>query len=377
MNPDAFKSPLYVGRPNIGNREKFNDRVNEIFDTRWLSNNGPMVQNFESEIAKFIGIKHCVSVCNATIGMELVANAMELKGSVIVPTYSFIATAHAFRRIGVRPLFVDMNPKSHNIAPEMIEQTIELDTSAIVATHVWGRACEIELIQEIGERRGLPVIYDAAHAFGCSHKGRMLGNFGACEIYSFHATKFLNCFEGGAIVTNNDALAEKLRLMRNFGFQGFDNITEIGTNAKMSEIHAAMGLTNLESIEYFIEINRRNYNAYQDGLRCVPGVKVIEYDPKERNNYQYVVVEIDSNQSGKSRDTIVDFLISKNVIARKYFWPGCHNMPFYRTETSQNVSIRMSNNDRVGCSVIVLPTGETMTEGMISRVCDMIRRLVS
>jgi dTDP-4-amino-4,6-dideoxygalactose transaminase len=377
MNPDAFKSPLYVGRPNIGNREKFHGRVNEIFDTRWLSNNGPMVQKFESEIANFIGIKHCVSVCNATIGMELVANAMELKGSVIVPTYSFIATAHAFRRLGVRPLFVDMDPKSHNIAPEMIEQTIEIDTSAIIATHVWGRACEIELIQEIGERRGIPVIYDAAHAFGCSHKGRMLGNFGACEIYSFHATKFLNCFEGGAIVTNNDVLAEKLRLMRNFGFQGFDNVTEIGTNAKMSEIHAAMGLTNLESIEYFIDINRRNYNAYQDGLRCVPGVKVLEYDPKERNNYQYVVVEIDSNRSGKSRDTIVDFLISKNVIARKYFWPGCHNMPFYRTETSEKVSIRMGNNDRVGCSVIVLPTGETMTEEMISRVCDMIRMQVS
>ncbi len=377
MNTDAFKSPLYVGRPNIGNREKFQSRVNEIFDTRWLSNNGPMVQKFESEIAKYIGIKHCISVCNATIGMELVANAMELKGSVIVPTYSFIATAHAFRRLGIRPLFVDMDPKTHNIASEMIEQTLERDTHAIIATHVWGRACEIELIQEIGERRGIPVIYDAAHAFGCSHKGQMLGNFGTCEIYSFHATKFLNCFEGGAIVTNNDVLAEKLRLMRNFGFQGFDNVTEIGTNAKMSEIHAAMGLTNLESIEHFIDINRRNYNAYQNGLRCVPGVKVIEYDPNERNNYQYVVVEIDSNQTGKSRDAIVDFLISKNVIARKYFWPGCHNMPFYRTEPSQKVSIRMGNNDRVGCSVIVLPTGETVTEEMTSRVCDMIRILVS
>ena len=245
----AFSEPTYVGRPNVGNRQRLLERLESMLDRRWFSNNGPLVQEFEEALATYVGVKHCVSMCNATIAMEIAARALDLRGEVIVPAYTFVATAHAFRWQEIVPVFADMDPETHNLAPDSIERLITPKTTAIVGTHVWGRPCAIEAIEAIACRHGLPVMYDAAHAFGCSHRGRMLGGFGRCEVFSFHATKFLNSFEGGAVATNDDALAERMRLMRNFGFQGFDNVIHLGTNGKMTEVCAAMGLTSLESID--------------------------------------------------------------------------------------------------------------------------------
>ena len=202
----------------------------------------------------------------------------------------------------------------------------------------------------------------------------MLGSFGECEVFSFHATKFLNCFEGGAVVTNNDGLAEKMRLMRNFGFQGFDNVIYLGVNGKMSEVHAAMGLTNLEAVEEIIAINRRNYEAYREGLAGAPGISVIDYDPSERNNYQYVVIEVDPEISPRKRDEIVEALHAENVIARKYFWPGCHKMEPYRS-LQPNAGLHLPETERVAARVIVLPTGQMVAEETILRVCKIIRNV--
>ena len=186
-------------------------------------------------------------------------------------------------------------------------------------------------------------------------------------------TKFINCLEGGAVTTNDDALAEKMRLMRNFGFKGFDNVVYLGVNGKMNEVCAAMGLTNLESMDDIVAVNRRNYLAYREGLASVPGVSVIHYDPAERNNYQYMVIEVDPDVCPRSRDEIIDALHAENIIARKYFWPGCHRMEPYRT-LQPDVWQRLPETERVAAQVIVLPTGQAVNDATVDRICGIIRR---
>ena len=362
---------LYVGRPNIGNRERFLDRVNGILDRRWLSNDGPLLKEFEARIAKFLGVKNVVAMCNATAAIEIACRALDLEGEVIVPSYTFVATANALQWQEITPVFCDMDPATHNIDPVKIERLITPKTTGIVGVHVWGRGCDTDAIEEIAHRRGLKVMYDASHGFACSKGGRMLGTFGECEVFSFHATKFLNCFEGGAVVTNNNELAEKMRLMRNFGFVDYDKAVYLGVNGKMSEIHAAMGLTNFESLDEIISVNQRNYEAYRDGLARVPGISLIDYNPNERNNFQYVVIEVDPEISLRTRDQIVQALHTHNIIARKYFWPGCHKMEPYRS-LQPNASLLLPQTERVAARVIVLPTGQTITQECVKKVINII-----
>ena len=369
---EKLRNALHVGRPNIGNRESFLSKVNAILDRRWLSNDGPLAREFEKKISEFLGVKHAVAMCNATVALEIASRALNLHGEVILPSYTFVATAHALQWQQITPVFCDMNPATHNIDPAKIERLVTPRTTGIIGVHVWGRGCETEAIEEIAARRNLKVMYDASHGFGCTKGGQMLGTFGECEVFSFHATKFLNCFEGGAVVTNNDDLAEKMRLMRNFGFQGFDNVVYLGVNGKMSEIHAAMGLTNLEAIEDIIAINQRNYEAYKNGLAGVSGISVIDYDPAEQNNYQYVVIEVDPELCARNRDEIVEALHAENIIARKYFWPGCHKMEPYRS-LQPNAGLLLPETERIAARVIVLPSGQTVEVETVARVCEVIR----
>ncbi len=243
--PKAFSDPLHVGRPNVGHRSRFLARVDEMFERRMLTNGGPFVTEFEKRICDLAGVRHCIALCNATIALEIAIRALDLRGEVIVPAYTFVATAHALQWQEITPVFADMDPRTHTMDPASVERLITPRTTGVIGVHVWGRACDTDAIGEIAMRRGLKVMFDAAHALGCSHRGQMIGGFGACEIFSFHATKFINCFEGGAVVTNDDALAAKLRLMRNFGFEGYDRVVYLGTNGKMTEICAAMGITSL------------------------------------------------------------------------------------------------------------------------------------
>ena len=366
-----FPEPLHVGRPNIGNKERFLQRINGMLDRRWFSNDGPLVREFESTVAEYVGAKHCIALCNATVGLEIAIRALDLRGEVIVPSYTFIATAHALAWQGIRPVFADIDPKTHNIDPSTVERLITPRTTGIIGVHVWGRPCETDALEDIARRHGLKVMYDAAHAFESSREGVMVGNFGECEVYSFHATKFLNCFEGGAVVTNNDKLAEKVRLMRNFGFQGFDNVVSIGINGKMNEPCAAMGLTSLESIEQLIAINRRNHETYRKQLAGIPGIHLLERETGEHHNYQYIVIEVDELLFGRSRDELVDLLHAQNIIARKYFWPGCHRMQPYATD-DPHASRGLPETERVAARVVVLPTGETVDPSIIERICEII-----
>jgi dTDP-4-amino-4,6-dideoxygalactose transaminase len=371
-----FAHPLHVGRPNIARPERFMERTREMLDRRWLSNNGPLVQEFERAIADFIGAKHCICVCNATIGLEIAVRAAGLSGEVIVPSYTFIATAHALQWQEITPVYADIDPATHNIDPEKVERLITPRTTAILATHVWGRPSAIEALTEITERRGLKLMFDAAHAFGCSHRSRMIGNFGLAEVFSFHATKFLNSFEGGAITTNDDELASKIRLMTNFGFSGYDNVIHLGTNGKMTEVCAAMGLTNLESIQDLVAVNFGNYQTYREGLAGIPGVSLIDYDAVERGNYQYIVAEVDEYKAGLARDALVKCLHAENVLARKYFWPGCHRMEPYRS-LYPNANLLLAETERVAAKVIVLPTGTGVSHADIAVICRIVREALT
>lgn len=366
---------LFVGRPNVGDINRFNARVAQIFETRILSNQGPFVREFESNIAQLLGVRNVIAMCNATVALEIACRALGFRGEVILPSYTFVATAHALQWQEITPVFCDIDPTTHNLDPSCIERLITPRTSGIIGVHVWGRPCDTAKIEEIARRRNLNVMYDASHAFGCTHQGRMIGGFGSCEVFSFHATKFVNCFEGGAITTNDDQLADRLRLMRNFGFVDYDKVIYLGVNGKMSEISAAMGLTSLESLEEFIAVNRQNYLTYQEQLSSINGLKLIQYDFTERNNFQYVVLEVDETVCNSSRDEIVSHLHSKNIIARKYFWPGCHRMEPYKS-LQPNADLLLPKTNYLAAKVIVLPTGQSVDSDTVKRVCKEIRHAV-
>ena len=374
--PPLFSEMLHVGRPNIGDRQSLHRRLDEILDRRWLTNNGPVVQEFEQRLADYLGVRHCITMANATIGLEIAIRALGLTGEVIVPSFTFIATAHALQWQEITPVFCDIDPRTHTIDPAKIEQLITPRTTGIIGVHVWGRACDIEALERIAQKHQLKLLFDAAHAFGSSYRGQRIGIFGDAEVFSFHATKFFNTFEGGAVTTNDDELAGKIRLMKNFGFAGMDNVVYIGTNGKMNEMSAAMGLTSLESLDVFIETNRRNYLAYQRYLAGIPGIKLLTYDEAEDNNYQYIIIEVDEEAAGISRDQLTWLLHAERIRARRYFYPGCHQMEPYRSYYP-NAGLLLPETEALVTRVMSLPTGTAVDEADIQRICQVIGFMVA
>ena len=302
----AFAEPLHVGRPNLGDREKLLQRLNDVLDRRWVTNAGRYVREFEAAIAETVGVRHCIAMCNATVALEILIRAAELSGEVIVPSFTFIATAHALQWQEITPVFADIDPHTHNLDPARVEEMITPRTTGIIGVHLWGRACDVERLQDIAQRHHLKLLFDAAHAFGCSHRGRMAGSFGQGEVFSFHGTKFVNSGEGGAVVTNDDEIAARIRLMKNFGFAGKnDQVVYLGTNGKMSEFCAAFGLTNFEAMAEIIAANRRHYEHYRSELGGLPGISMVDYSTSEKANYQYIVLEVDAETAGISRDSLL------------------------------------------------------------------------
>lgn len=371
--PPAFSEKLHVGRPNIGDKAEFLKYVDQIFDSKWLSNNGPLVQQLEERIANHHQVKHCIAMCNGTIALEIAIRALGLSGEVILPSYTFIATAHALQWQEITPVFADIDPFTHCLDPESVRKMITPKTTGIIGVHLWGHTAPVDELQQIADEHNLKLMFDAAHAFGCSYKGQMVGNFGEAEVLSFHATKLFNTFEGGAVLTNNDELAEKMCLMRNFGFAGMDNVIYPGTNGKMIEIAAAMGLVNLDSLDSVIQRNQQNYEAYQQGIQGLTGISLFEFDKAEKNNFQYVVLEV-SKDCPVSRDEIVAALHAENILARKYFWPGCHEMLPYR-ELNPHAGFFLSNTEIVAGQVVVLPTGMAMSKKSIQLICEVLKTI--
>lgn len=374
-NQPEFSQVLHVGKPNIGDRKKLYSRIDDMLDRNWLTNNGPFVKELEKRISDYLDVKHCIAMCNGTVALEIVTRALGMSGEVIVPSLTFVATAHALQWQEVTPVFCDVDPVSCTIDPNQIERFITPRTSGIMGVHLWGKPCHVEAIESVAMKNNLRLVFDASHAFGCSHRGKRIGGFGDAETLSFHATKFINSFEGGAVVTDNDELAEKIRFMKNFGFKGMDDVAYIGTNGKMSEISAAMCLTSLDNIDGFVSANQKNYYAYQNGLEGIRGIRIRDVDSGEENNYQYVVIDVDQELTNMSRDLIMKILHAENIRVRRYFYPGCHRMEPYRSYYP-NAGALLPVTEKLTERILCLPTGTGVNPDVIEKICAIIRFVV-
>ncbi|MCU1417975.1 MAG: hypothetical protein JWP32_2149 [Schumannella sp.] len=370
----AFSEPLHVGRPNIGDRQTFLDLVGGVLDRRWLSNDGPLVREFEAKVADYLGVKHCIAITNGTIALEIAIRALGLTGEVIVPAFTFVATAHSLTWLGITPVFADIDPETHCLDPESVRRLITPRTTGIIPVHLWGRPAPVAELEAIADEHGLALLFDAAHAFGVSAGERKVGGFGRAEVLSFHATKFFNTIEGGAIVTDDDEVAATARLMRNFGFAAEDTVVSEGTNGKLTEVCAAMGIANLGVIDDVIAINRRNYEAYVRELDGIPGISMLPIGADGPSNYQYMVMLVDES-CASSRDDVLAVLRANNVLARRYFWPGVHRMEPYRT-LDPDAGTRLPVTEAVADRVVVLPTGTAVDEADIAVIAGLVRTAV-
>lgn len=370
-----FREQLLVGRPNIGDRRKLVELLSDALDRRWLSNSGPFVKELEERLADWLGVRHCIAVANGTLGLEILAKARGVSGQVLMPSYTFVATPHSMDWIGLKPVFCDVDVASHNIDPVEVEASVQAGVTAILAVHVWGRPADVESLQRIADEHGLTLLLDAAHALGCTRNGQYVGCSGSGEVFSFHATKFFNTFEGGAITTNDDSVAEACRAMRCFGSSG-TQIVSGGTNAKMSEAAAAMGLVNLEYIPAWIERNRQNYESYVAGLSRLPGVRMVEFDPLEATNFQYAVIEVDERDAGLTREELAAALAIENVGTRPYFSPACHELEPYRSRP-QSTPRPLPRAEALARRTLSLPTGSSVTPEQAAGVADLITRILA
>jgi len=372
-NP-SFKKPLYVGAPIIEEevKERYFKYMSEVFRHNWFTNNGPMVQRLETEIAKLHCVEYCVAVCNATIGEILALKALGLNKEAILPSFTFIATAHACLWEGVKTVFCDISPDNLGLDPDKAENLVTKDTRAIIGVHLFGNLCDIERLSNLAKKYNMKLIFDAAHAFYCSYGDIPIGSFGDAVILSFHATKFFGTFEGGAILTNDGELAEKLRFLRNFGFRTYDDVDFLGINGKMTESQAAMGLASLDFIDKRVELLKKNYTIYREQLSSIPGIRVLPVGKDGKSNYQYVVIFIDNEKFGISRDALCHILWKENVIARRYFYPGCHRMEPYKGLYPEAYK-RLGVTEDIGANILCLPSGFKAPEKEISKIVNIIK----
>ena len=363
-----------MGRPNLPDRKIFDKYVDRIFDKRWLTNNGPLVREFQEKLEEFLQVKHCIPICNGTIALELAERALGFKDEVILPSYTFIATAHSLQWQQITPVFADISENDVTLDPSSIRKVITPKTSGIIGVHVYGHPCNYDEIDQISNEGNIKVLYDAAHSFGCEVNSIPVANLGDASAFSFHATKFFNSFEGGSVATNDDALAEQIRLMTNFGFAGgvLDQVDYLGINGKMTEISAAMGLAMLDSVEEIREKNRQNYEKYREIFNDINGSDLLEPSANmTKQNWQYVIIRLDENQFGLNRNMTIQALRAENIYARRYFYPGCHRMNPYR-ELYPIASEFLRNTENISEQVISFPTGQVIDNESIHKISECL-----
>lgn len=372
----AFAEPIHVGRPSVTRPQRVLERISEALDRRVLTNSGPLVRQFEDAIAQTANVRHCVAMCNATIAMQILVRALGLRDEVILPSFTFAATAHVLRWAGITPVFCDIDYETGNIDPVHARKLITARTSGIVGVHLWGRPAPVDELVGLAADHGLRLYFDSAHGIGSEYGGRPIGGFGDAEVFSFHATKMVNAFEGGAVVTDDAELAEQVRWMHNHGITGFDTAGMLGTNGKMTEACAAMGLTSLEDIDELIALNRARHERYRAGLAGVPGIRLRDPAISERVNYQSVVIEVDPQAAGLHRDELSAALHAENVLARRYFHPGCHRLEPYLSDQRRHVPIPLPNTETLSERVLVLPTGTAVDANQVDQICVLIDRVI-
>lgn len=353
-----------VTKAYLPNKEKYQSYVDRIFESGWLTNNGSLLQELEQRLAKYLGVKNIILVANGSLALQLAYKALELKGEVITTPFSFAATTSTLAWEGLAPIFADIDLDSFNIDPTQIEAQITPDTSAIVPVHVFGNPCDIEAIQKIANKHKLKIIYDAAHAFGSEYKGNSVLNCGDVSTLSFHSTKLFHTIEGGAVITNDDELAKKIRRMINFGISSPTAITSVGTNAKMNEFEAAMGLCVLDDIEYIREQRANIWRIYNENLSGI--VKFQKWNEHSKNNASYAPILFDNE---KELLKVEARLQKNNVYPRRYFYPSLDTLEYI---DSKQICL---NSREIASKILCLPLYPSLDLCKLERIIKDIKYL--
>lgn len=354
---------IYVTQPTLAPLEEVTELMEGIWKTGIMTHNGPLVQRFEKEIGEYLGVSNIVSCTNGTLALQMAIRALRLKGEIITTPFTFIATSNSILWEGCTPVFVDIDPETFNIDPKKIEEKITYHTVAIMPVHVFGNACDIDEIDQIANVHDLKVIYDAAHAVGLNYRGKSIFEYGDISCTSFHATKMLNTVEGGACFTTDKSLDEKLRRIRFFGFENHTDIVEDGTNAKMTEVHAAVGLANLRYLDRALADRKEKYLFYKNELSEIPSLsfqKIIE-----DCNYSYFPV-VFKNEADLQK--VIRKLNENHIYPRRYFYPSINTFiklfPYVSMPKSENIASR----------ILCLPLYYTLQKDEILRIIDLIQK---
>jgi dTDP-4-amino-4,6-dideoxygalactose transaminase len=364
------KDTIFVTKPFLPPLDEFIPSLAKIWETRVLTNGGPFHQDLEKRLCEYLGVNHISLFTNATVALITALQALKIKGEVITTPFTFVATAHSLLWNNITPVFVDIDRKTLNIDPDKIESAITPQTTAIMPVHCYGNPCDVEAIEVIAQKHGLRVIYDAAHAFGVKcHCGSVL-NHGDLSVLSFHATKVFNTFEGGAIVSPDLQTKTQIDYLKNFGHDGEVSVIAPGINGKMSELHAALGLLQLEWVDDLIDQRHQIADQYQSRLSKAKGIKIIGPFEQERSNYSYFPILV-TGEFRCSRDDLYESLKSIGVFSRRYFYPLVSEFPMYKDFLSSNRS-NLSNAFEISNQILCLPIYPGLDISVIERICDHI-----
>lgn len=362
---------IKVTQPSLPPLEEFIPYLEQIWESRQLTNNGPFHKEFEQALCKYLGVKYISLFSNGTMALITALQALRISGEVITTPFSFVATTHALWWNNIKPVFVDIEPGTFNLDPEKIESAITPLTTAILPVHVYGNPCNVERISEIAQTYGLKVIYDACHTFGVTVNGIPVLNFGDLSVLSFHATKVFTTFEGGAIVCHDEETKTRIDFLKNFGFAGETTVVAPGINAKMNELQASLGLLQLKYIDKSIEKRKIIAEKYRDGLKTINGIRFLSDIPGVRHCYQYFPVFIDPGKFGKNRDEIYSQLKTHHIFTRRYFYPLISQFPSYRGLDSAQPG-KMPEAEKVTGEVLCLPIYPDLDDSYIDLILSLI-----
>lgn len=363
--------PITVTSPLLPDLSEFHEMLKEIWESKWITNNGSFHRQLEAELAKYLKVPYVSLFTNGTLPLITALQALRITGEVITTPYSFVATTHSLWWNGIKPVFVDIDPSTGNIAPDKIEAAITPKTTAIMPVHVYGKPCDTERIQAIADKYGLKVIYDAAHAFGVEVNGESILNAGDMSTLSFHATKVYNTVEGGALIIHDEKTKKRIDYLKNFGFAGETEVVAPGINSKMDEIRAAYGLLNLKQVDACIEARHQVAIHYREALRSVEGITFMDDMPGVKHNYSYFPIFVDAEKYGMTRDELYFKMKEQNVLGRRYFYPLISEFSTYRGLPSANPE-NLPNAHKMADSVICLPMHHELERRDIERIINII-----
>lgn len=365
--------PITVTSPLLPDLDEFHGLLKEIWDSKWITNNGSFHKKLEAALCEYLKVPYVSLFTNGTLPLLTALQALRITGEVITTPYSFVATTHALWWNGIKPVFVDIDPRTGNLDPNKIEAAITPKTTAILPVHVYGKPCDVDAIQAIADKYGLKVIYDAAHAFGVEVNGESILNAGDMSTLSFHATKVFNTIEGGAMIMHDAKTKQRIDYLKNFGFAGETEVVGPGINSKMDEVRSAYGLLNLKQVDAAIAARKKVAMAYRDALRSVEGITFWDDMPGVKHNYSYFPIFVDADKYGMTRDELYFKMKDQGVWGRRYFYPLISEFSTYRgleSATSEN----LPQATKMAESVICLPMYHTLSKDEIQRVLDSITK---